>query len=338
MVLNLSKYGDLGATVAAVLLHPEARSSTLDAYPYKGGIKEPLIRLMHLMKSLELQKAEGEPILKMVNLDQKIGEMAHCFPSVFSFYLPEYETGGRIGAASLVAPEAMITGMPTQISLHNGMFSMIDYGMSTCYGGFGASNTHCSKGSGPERAPAYLSFTPSATDADSVVNDLSLLLTGGRLGEYSKEIIKNAYIAKLNESGDEGAALRLAEQLVVSCPEFHTTNIVHKTGELRAEAPAPQGSGAPYKAVVFVMFGGGCDSYNMLVPHTCTIENDANETLYDEYVGIRDVVALAVEDLNELNGTLITNQACETFGTHPQLKTVQEMFDERDLLFFANAG
>ena len=94
IILNLSKYGDLAATVAAVLLHPEAQSSTLDAYPYKGVIREPLIRMIHLMRSLELQKAEGETILKMVNVDQKIGEMAHCFPSVFSFYLPEYETGG----------------------------------------------------------------------------------------------------------------------------------------------------------------------------------------------------------------------------------------------------
>ena len=41
-------YGDLGATVAAILLHPEARSSGVNA-KYSGTLREHMVRVIHLM-------------------------------------------------------------------------------------------------------------------------------------------------------------------------------------------------------------------------------------------------------------------------------------------------
>ena len=39
------KYGDLGATVAAILLEPEARSVMLDYDPTFGRLREPLLKV-----------------------------------------------------------------------------------------------------------------------------------------------------------------------------------------------------------------------------------------------------------------------------------------------------
>ena len=111
-LLPLSQYGDLSATIAAVLLDPEARSVNLDADPFKGNLREPLLRMMALMRGMELHQAEGHPVVKMDNLDIQIGQMAHSFPTVFSFLLPEYTPGGRPGDATLVGPETMIMDMP----------------------------------------------------------------------------------------------------------------------------------------------------------------------------------------------------------------------------------
>ena len=108
----LSKYGDLAATIAAVLLDKEARSVALDANPFKGSLREPLIKVMALMRGLELQLAEGQPIVKLHDLDVKIGMMAHCFRTVFGYFLPEYKSNGRPGEASLVSPETMLVDMP----------------------------------------------------------------------------------------------------------------------------------------------------------------------------------------------------------------------------------
>ena len=111
-LILLSKYGDLAATIAAVLLDPEARSVNLEADPFKGNLREPLLRVMALMRGMELQFAPGQPIVKLIDLDYKIGMMAHSFRTVFSFMLPEYVPGGRPREATLVAPEAMIMDMP----------------------------------------------------------------------------------------------------------------------------------------------------------------------------------------------------------------------------------
>jgi uncharacterized protein (DUF1800 family) len=119
------KYGDMSATIAAVLLEPEARSTVLRADPFIGSVKEPLLRTMALMRSMELQQVDGQPVLRLHDMASKIGMMAHQFPTVFSFYLPEYAPDGRPSDATLVSPEAQIMDMPKTVGLLNGMFSLI---------------------------------------------------------------------------------------------------------------------------------------------------------------------------------------------------------------------
>ena len=110
--IGSGKYGDLAATIAAVLLDPEARSVNLDADPFKGNLREPLLRVMALMRAMEVQLADDEHLLRLYDLNLDIGQMAHNFPTVFSFMLPEYVPGGRPGEAGLVGPETMIMDMP----------------------------------------------------------------------------------------------------------------------------------------------------------------------------------------------------------------------------------
>jgi hypothetical protein len=47
------------------------------------------------------------------------------------------------------------------------------------------------------------------------------------------------------------------QQLFLATPEFHTTNTVLKTGAQRVVPALPRTSGVPYKAIVYVLFGGG---------------------------------------------------------------------------------
>ena len=43
------QYGDLAATVAAILLEPEARSTMLDYDPTFGRLREPLIKVTRVV-------------------------------------------------------------------------------------------------------------------------------------------------------------------------------------------------------------------------------------------------------------------------------------------------
>ena len=44
------KYGDLAATVAAILLAPEARSGMLDYDPTFGRLREPLLKVIQRLR------------------------------------------------------------------------------------------------------------------------------------------------------------------------------------------------------------------------------------------------------------------------------------------------
>ena len=229
----------------------------------------------------------------------------------------------------------------SRIGLLNGMYSLIKYGLSNCYGGFGGNWKSCQEGYFVG-AQSYLSFArPYNNDtgteeehAKAVVTELSILLTSGRLSSSSRQIIEGAYLNKLSDSsGGAEAALRLALQLIVTTPEFQTSNTVEFSGEVRSQPQPPSANGDEYKAIVYVMFAGGADSYNMLLPHTCPDDRD----LYAEYKMVREEIALEKGDLRVLDG-ITDNQICDKFGVHPKLEAVQGMYNDGDLLFFTNTG
>lgn len=114
-----------------------------------------------------------------------------------------------------------------------------------------------------------LGFNPTDdSTATAVVNELALLLTGGRLSDNSRTVIESAYNSALS-SGDAGKALRMAQKLIVVTPEFHSSSVFKPLDEARPEPQPPsQSSSSNYKAVVFVNLSGGLDSFNTLVPHS----------------------------------------------------------------------
>jgi hypothetical protein len=107
-------------------------------------------------------------------------------------------------------------------------------------------------------------FIGNDMDSGSVVDKLSLLLTSGRMSPTNREIIGQIFEEEVNTE----KALHLAQQLIIMTPEFHTTGIVTKNGEPRGEIPAAIKTCKKHKAVIHIMLKGGCDSYNMLVPHS----------------------------------------------------------------------
>jgi len=128
-------YGDLAALIACVLLDREARSTILDIDPSFGSLKEPLIKLVGLMRSMEF-KLTAEPLVDFRgDIEDNLGQMAYAIPDVFSFFLPEYSLPGPVARASLVAPEGQVLTSGHIVDSANAYLSLIKYGLSTCYSG-----------------------------------------------------------------------------------------------------------------------------------------------------------------------------------------------------------
>ena len=111
-------------------------------------------------------------------------------------------------------------------------------------------------------------LTPPGTDSFAIelVDELATILTAGRPSQQHRALIVNAY----NDAGSVNDGLKLAQQLILSSSEFHTTNNLEATNEIREDISFPDPGNLPYRAVVYIMLAGGADSYNMLVPHTCS--------------------------------------------------------------------
>ena len=102
--------------------------------------------------------------------------------------------------------------------------------------------------------------------------------------------------------------------------------------EPRAEARAQQ----DYKAIVYILLYGGCDSFNMMVPHSGCATNSTPKDMYQEYKDIRGEIALDNNTLLQINAT--TPQVCTTFGLHPELPYLKTLYDAGDAIFLANTG
>lgn len=131
-------------------------------------------------------------------------------------------------------------------------------------------------------------YQTNGTDVASKIDELSTQLCAGRLSAENKEVLVNAHNFFNNTSGIEEAD-RVVLKLLTTTPEYHTSNTgknayrfsireplniftahhnitVRKNGSERTVTPPPQKSSLPYKAIVYINFAGGVDSYNILAP------------------------------------------------------------------------
>ncbi|KAI2490759.1 Protein of unknown function (DUF1501) [Fragilaria crotonensis] len=335
------RYGDLGAMVACVLLDREARTTLLDADPTHGSLKEPLIKVVGLMRALEFTLASNVGFVDFdIDINKRIGQMAYAFPNVFSFFLPEHKAPGPVGLASLVAPEAQVITGPRTIDFLNGVFSLIKYGLTPCLEGFGRyqwwDDMPCweyTLGGNNKGVFGKLSYLPaSSSSVATYIDELAMLLTAGRLSTSNRNLIRTVVAAEPNRT----MAVMKAQQLIALAPEFHSTNIARKSGVTRPEPESPTPSTKPYKAVVYLLLDGGMDSFNMLVPHTCDVTNGDGKTVLEQYYDER--TSLAMNDDERTRIIDATDQPCSQFAVHRELEVVERLYNEGDLAFFANAG
>ncbi len=324
MTFGDSKYGSLSALLAATLLDPEARSVVLDVDPSTGSIREPMIKLIAFLRAMIFKTLDDVKEVTFQNLQNRIGQMPHSIPNVFSYFQPDYASG-KIKSASLFGPETQVLTSPTIVGFVNGMFSLVDLGLTNCYGGFGERTTWWCEGYNKDSyqekySRGFLGYSPVGVTPSDVTDELALLLTGGRLSSASRNLIK------------ESDGLETALKLIVTTPEFHSTRVVTPL-KLRPNMIIPAPSGAPYKAVVFVNLEGGMDSYNVLMPHSGCSGTD----LYAQYAEIRGELALLKSDLLQIDAST-SAQPCSTFGLHPNLGVIQQLYNDGDLAFLANTG
>jgi len=125
----------LGAVVRAILTDYEARSPTPVADAGYGKLKEPLIRLSALLRSLNATSQNGRYIEFVSGAASNSSILAAPFASyeeqamhsntVFNFFAPSFVSPGALATAGLVAPEFQITDADSSIELPNALYTFV---------------------------------------------------------------------------------------------------------------------------------------------------------------------------------------------------------------------
>lgn len=96
-----------------------------------------------------------------------------------------------------------------------------------------------------------------------------------------------------------------------------------------------------YKAIVCILLAGGVDSFNVLVPRGTTSGGDNG---YNDYLATRTDLAIPSQsDLLALNDPQIfgfrgRQSPYQSFGVHPGMSGVRELYNDSKLAFLANVG
>lgn len=312
------RYGDLQATFAAIVLDRDLQNSAASADPFTGGLREPILKVIGFMRATEFQSTI--PLVELDLMDSKIGQMAYEQPSVFSFFRPDYSPAGAASNLTLVAPEAEVMSSGKVIGFIEGLWGLVDNGLTACGNGFGyAGCKHDIAG--------QLNTGLDDSDLKTAIDQMSTLLTGGRLSVRKKGIILQTADTEI----DSVEAAKTALKMIVTTPEFHSTNTDNELAKSRNEAGSRNVGKGKYRAVIHLALRGGCDSFNVLVPHpSCT-------KLHNEYTSVRGPIALPDANILEINATT-SGQKCDSFGLHHELPFLKKMYDDGDLVFLANTG
>lgn len=342
MTFGDGRYGSMEATVAATLLDRESRSLLLDSDPAHGQMREPLLKVTGIFRGLELQRPTDFPQPRFYKrLEHAIGQMVFAAPDVFSFFLKEHQPDGAVAGAGLVSPESQLHTGPNLISMMNGIFGTIKYGLDRCFGGFGWPVNYFGEDSCElreighyENSSGYFGYVPVETRTEKIVEELATVMTAGRLSEENRAIITD--VVKSENNGT--LAVIKAQQLISASSEFHASGVVGKTGASRTPNPPPPASTKPYKALIMVLLPGGADTWNFVMPHTCSGMNQANQTVEEQYTAARGKVAIKLKDRNQIVEPHDDSQPCSKFSLHKRLSVLRYLYSIGDLSLFMNVG
>jgi uncharacterized protein (DUF1800 family) len=122
--------GDLAAVARAILTDSEAR--TLSSDPNYGKLREPILRMTHMMRAFDATSQTGNFLLGSTSASNSLGQSALTAPSVFNFWRPGYSPPNtKTGAAGLVAPEFQIVDEVTTAGYLNTLQTALTNGIGT---------------------------------------------------------------------------------------------------------------------------------------------------------------------------------------------------------------
>jgi len=178
--------GDMQATIAAVLLDEQARSSAVAARTDFGRLREPVMFASGAIRALDGQ-TDGVP-LSHYQWGTRLGQPVFQAPSVFNYYPPDFPLPG----STLVAPQFGIENINTSLSRINFANALIYWWFNAGAGLGAAADVPNAIGTRVNYDRFVALLKNADTDSIRVVSALNELLANGTMPAAQMQTVANA--------------------------------------------------------------------------------------------------------------------------------------------------
>ena len=197
--------GDLKAVIKAILTDYEARSLDVIGNQGYGKLREPILRLSHLLRAFNYSCSCGVfPLYWMDSPEWAIGQNPLRSPTVFNFFEPGYSHPGNIAAAGLHSPEFQITNDTSIIGISNFMRYVV-------FEGFKWDETK-------PLLPDYSAVLPLASNPAQLIDHLNTVMMAGGMSDRLRTSLVTD-ISKIPASRPD-ERVKEAVHLVITSPEY----------------------------------------------------------------------------------------------------------------------
>ena len=218
--------GDMKAVIRAILLDPEARDCSWLEVADHGMLREPIVRYTHAVRAFNVSNSTGRHYNSSWSFGENIGQVPLESPSVFNFFLPNYQPLGPIADLDLVAPEFQIFNSATSLSHVNAAheWALWEYIFDDVTDFFYPDTTAVV----PDHAYSRMDLTDesalitqiwpaNSSEVDLLIDRVNLILCYGNMSDNTRQIIKNTL---MDVGGDESWLPRFAIYLTLISPDY----------------------------------------------------------------------------------------------------------------------
>lgn len=215
--------GDMEAVIRAILSDDEARDCSWLNNPINGKLREPLLRYTQALRAFNVYNQSGRLWNWGYLYEDAVSQGILSSPSVFNFYLPDFQPNGPISDMDLFAPEFQIHTAATSINFMNFAYDVFInefYGEIATYASGTVMNA---PGYEPnELDPVdYLALDLSdelalANNPTALVDRLNIIVAGGSLSQDTKDSIIAA-VSSLSTNNDR---VKAALYLTFIAPDY----------------------------------------------------------------------------------------------------------------------
>ena len=211
--------GDMQAIIKAILLDEEARSGEAMLAPNAGRAKEPMMKIANFARIMPLNNPNNRYWAQGYGFYNNTGQHVLSAPTVFNFYLPDFQPIGDIADQNLTAPEFKLHNTSNAISSINQFWYMANF-----WGGSVFSNWE-NEGLWSNVHLDVDAFMPYVYEPELLVNKLDKILTHGQLSDQTRDnilpVLHNTYWTWSDDWMEE--RIKAAIYYILISPDYNTT-------------------------------------------------------------------------------------------------------------------